>query len=368
MKKYCFVHIMIPDDMKFLTHLPGMFNNPKYGLDGHEHLFVTPHKRIYDAVSENPNVEFCPVKRGDYAGLINKYGKRGDWLFVHGMSSLTNAIKIKKQFLKKIIWRTWGHDTAIVDAYLLQQGLSVKNIARKIVGYCWKKKVSQMYAIGVGNNVDVLDVKKRFDNIRTCPLSYAKEKDCEKLLKIKAIPTKKNDIPKVLLGHSGHGTDNHFSIIDRLSSYKYDKFAVYIILSYGDEEYIGRVKKYALDKLGDRVVVIDRFMSSDEYAMLLNEMDIAILDGPNSYALANVGMLLLLRKKIFLNRDGIINVAFDVEKIPHCHTDEIGRLSFDKFVEPLIFEDVEYSLQTHSFDYNLNNWKSILAELKNFER
>ena len=358
---------MMLNDLKFIPHLPSVFNNPENGLNGHEHLFITPHMRVFDIISEYTNVEFCTAEGQTCSSLINKYGDRGDWLFVHGMSYPGDTLKIKNKYIGKVIWRTWGHDIAAVNYFLPEKGQFFRNIKKKIVLTLWRKKVSEMYAIGVGNNIDVLAVERVFGKMHTCFLSYADKKNYEELLKIKCAPTQKNDIPKILLGHSGHTLDNHFEIIDRLCQYKEDNFTIYIALSYGDPNHIKKVKKYAFDKLGDKVVIIDRFMSYEDYAAFLNEIDIAILDGKNSYALGNLGLLLFFRKKIYLNRNGIIKAAFDVEKIPHGCSDEVGKISFDEFIKPAKYiGDVEYSIQTQSFEYNLNNWKTFLKELKNF--
>ena len=79
--------------------------------------------------------------------------------------------------------------------------------------------------------------------------------------------------------------------------------------------------------------IMDIFIDSDK-------TDVIIFDGPRSYALGNINLLIYLRKKLFVNRNGIIRKTFDLTGIPYCLTDELENMTYDELKEPLIYPDI----------------------------
>lgn len=45
-----YVHIMWPNELKFLKPLVDMINNEDLGFNPNTHLFVTPHKAVHSAL------------------------------------------------------------------------------------------------------------------------------------------------------------------------------------------------------------------------------------------------------------------------------------------------------------------------------
>ena len=169
----------------------------------------------------------------------------------------------------------------------------------------------------------------------------------------------------IMVGHAGNEIDNHINILKKMKKYENNNIMIYIVLSYGNEEYISEVKRYIKNEWSNKVEIIDNFLPIDKYNNLMSKMDIVILDGKKSYALGNIGMLLNLGKTIYLNEDGIIKEAFDKENIPYRCTNEIGNVSYDSFSNLKSYELKNES----SFIYRNSNdvicsWKKMIEDIE----
>ncbi|MPM73824.1 TDP-N-acetylfucosamine:lipid II N-acetylfucosaminyltransferase [bioreactor metagenome] len=356
-KKYKYIHLVWHNELKFSCRLIELINDPDNGLMPSEHLFITPHKEVFEAFNAYDNVRLVAAK-GKAASTINEYAPLCDWMFIHSMCSPLEGLKIKNSYLPKIIWRTWGSDLI----YLYNPHHPIKNSIKYIINLLWKKKIHSCRAIGIANTVDIININEKFGNIRTFYIPYVGKNDFINLRTIRETPINTNDnCLKIMVGHSGYSNDNHFEMINLLSKYKDEKIKVCFILSYGNNEYITNIKKYALQMLGSKALFIEKFMPFDEYATFVNQIDIALLDGKESYALGNIAMLLFFRKKVFLNEKGIIKKAFDYEKLPYKCTKEILNMNFSDFSHAEIYdENISDNIMPHSYEYDLCEWHKIL--------
>ena len=138
----------------------------------------------------------------------------------------------------------------------------------------------------------------------------------------------------------------------------------FLIFSYGDKAYINEVEKKIGENWDEKVTIIKEFFPYDKYIKLLNMMDIAILDSKRSYALGNISILIGLKKKIFLNRDGILRRAFEMEKIPFCFTDTLKDITYQELLEPLDYSQcAQTDLHRKSYEEEVREWKYLLNSL-----
>ena len=106
-------------------------------------------------------------------------------------------------------------------------------------------------------------------------------------------------------------------------------------------------------------------LSYKQYVELLNEMDIAIFDAKISYALGNINILRLLKKKIFLNENGVIRRAFDLEGFPYMCISDLKNISFEEFAKPMIYsEEISMKLIPVSYEEKIQTWHEILSMLE----
>ena len=158
LKKTKYIHLIWHNELKFNARLVEMVNDLANGFCSREHLFVTPHKQVYEALKNYENVildaEFGIKKSAAY---VNRYATQCDWLFVHFMCSPKAFLKIKRAYLHKIVHRTWGGDLG----YDLTSSKGVKRFKKFVVNklYAWRMKHIRL--IGIANSVDILNVKEK---------------------------------------------------------------------------------------------------------------------------------------------------------------------------------------------------------------
>lgn len=351
-----YVHLLWHNEWKFSKYLISMINDRDNGFDPMQHLFVIPYKIMYDSLKGSSNIildnSFGETKSSK---LVNKYASQYEWVFLHSMCSPLEALKMKKKYLPKIIYRTWGGELV----YNIESSHGIKKIAKIIVNRIYVKRVQQFKLIGLSSyTVDEIDVLESFGEVSTLKIPYPVKNSEEALIRVLNRPKKKSDTINVMVGHSGHQVNNHIPILEDLKKFKNEKIKVYVIASYGVPNYIEAIRKKGMDIFGKKFVFIDEFLQYDQYVTLLNEMDIVIFDGKNSYALGNLGILILLKKKVFLNEKGKIKKAFDIDNLPYACTSEIKNMSFDEFSKTAIY--LSNNNEPKSYESRINEWKIVL--------
>jgi len=115
---------------------------------------------------------------------------------------------------------------------------------------------------------------------------------------------KKKNTRNILIGNSPDPSNYHLEILDILSGFTQEDIRIYCPLSHlGDKEYIGLVSLKGQELFGDKFIPILSMMSTQEYAIFLNEMDIAIMNHRRQQGLGNIMPLLYLGKKVYLRSD-----------------------------------------------------------------
>lgn len=366
MKKYKYVHLLWQGNAHFNKIVVDLISDTDNGFNVDEHLFVTPYKHIYNEINTCANVIFEQEIKPQSAELVNKYADKADWIFLHGMTGISEALKIKSKNRRKIIWRTWGHD---VDGYQYKTGDFLKNAVKRFLNWRWRREVRSFKLVGGSNIVDQISIRNKFGNIKAVSINYPTKNNLKTLENAKNKTKAERKNIKVLVGHSGIDTDNHFEVIDRIKKFCGEEVSFIFVLSYGDDKYIDKVKEYIVENCSQCSELLLSPLSKEDYTNILADVDIAILDGKKSYALSNVAMLVYLEKKIFLNRDGILAQAFNKEGVPFCYTDEIDQMTFEEFSKKIDYSNVkETSLAPIPYEKAVERWKKILDALNTMKR
>lgn len=373
---YKYIHILGHDEPRMSEKILCYFHDSNNNIDPNEHFFVTPHKMVFDIFStQYTNIFYSPnhIKkkwgRQDWDGeLINEWAPYCDFLIVHRMCYLLFMLEIKKCYYKKIVWRSWGGDAGLLYA----DGEYMKNAIKFIINQAlWRNIVKQFALVGIANDVDELDLSKRAGKIKMLCMPYCVKTDVFPSLETIKKETKKcvDDNVNILIGHSGYPRDNHLEIIDALCKFKEERVQFFFPLSYGNEEYIQKVKIYASDKLGDKAHIVEEYMGYIDYAKFISSMDIGIIDGMCSQALGNIDILLFFDTKLFLNRNGIIGKTFHKNKIPFCNIDSIKKMTFEEFASPISYIGVDKkSLECKPRHVYVEEWNKVLSYLEELNR
>lgn len=349
-----YIHIIYRNEVKFSHSLVSFVNEPSIGLEPEKHIFITPHQKVYDELKSYGNV-FLDT---DKECLINKYAPNCDWIICHSFFDFKDVFKIKRKYLKKILFRYWGGGFG----FQYKKGQLIQNLVKIPANYILKKRFNTFAAIGIAKNVDILNLKDKLKTDRYYIMPYARLKADEILTGAKNNPPEKDEILNVALYHRGTVEGNHIALLKKLERFG-DRIRVYVPLSYGDKDYIEKVKSYIKENSPDNVIVVDKFMEYDEYVQFINKMDVGIFDCTTSTALGNITVYLFLQKKILLNREGVIKKAFDEENIPHGFADELNDIAFDEFKKPFDYpEEMNYDLLPVGRKRATEAWKKIMTD------
>lgn len=349
-----YVHLIYRNEVKFSTRIVEFINNPGLDMNPEQHLFVTPHEKVYEAVKHYPNVVLDRTKRN----LINKYAPLCKWIICHSFYDFKDIFKIKRKYLKKILFRYWGGGFG----FQYKKGKFIQNLVKIPANYILKKQFNTFAAIGIAKNVDILNLKDKLKTDRYYRMPYTDINSESIIERVRDKGCPSDGILNVALYHRGTKEGNHIEILKKLERFG-EKIRIYVPLSYGDKEYIEKVKSYIKENSPDNVIVVDEFMEYEDYVTLMNKMSVAIFDCETSTALGNVAVYLFLKKKMILNRNGIIKKAFDEENIPHGFVDEIDTISFENFIKmPKYPSGVHYDLMPMGKTRAIEAWKKIMTD------
>ena len=354
MRKAKYVHIIWHPDLKYIPNLIKMINDNPDFFDAKEHVFVTPHKRVYDYIS--PKYEIF-LEGTENENLINRFGEYGDWLFVHAINCKRKVlIQTKKKYAKKVIWRTWGHD---MRPYGVNQKKGLAKLMNYILHILYKKTVSQFRAIGIANDIDTVNVNDTFGKLPTMVLSYGYNKQTDKMLQIKRKEHNATEEFRIVVGHSRSPFDCHIDGMKKLEKYKDHNIKICLVLSYGGaEEYGEEVKKYAKEHFGEKVEFIEEFMNYEEYINYLSTIDAAVYPQLHSTALGNLAWLLHFGIPVFVRDKGQFAESFRRNNCEYCSFDSIDNLSYNEFVNS------QNSPKTEKMFGNIRNTRAVCTEWK----
>ena len=334
------VHILWFEDYKFLNGIVNSVNEDPDLFDRDEHLFVTPHQGVYDACKA-PNVvldtEFGTGR--PFAELINKYAPQADGVIVHALDIPSKLLKVKRENLGKIIWRSWGFDSF----YPYEMRGEPKDIARTLLKKAWLRRIGKFRAVCGENIADKIVLEGLVgDKVPVLNYSYRNPKsdwgagladfepiDCGIEFDSSAL--------NIMLGHSGVSREHHIEMLGKLKAYKDRNIRIYLSMGYGVEEYMQEVKDYVSRTWADKVTIVSKMMPLDQYYSYLWNIDLAIFDGLESYALGNICPMIEMGKKFVVNPQGVIRQAFDRDNVPYLTTDTAFDLPFEEFARPAVY-------------------------------
>ncbi len=118
-----------------------------------------------------------------------------------------------------------------------------------------------------------------------------------------AIPAEPRSAINIQIGNSADPSNNHLEVFEQLANFRDENIALYVPLSYGNQEYAQTVIKAGVELFGERFKPMTDFMPFDKYLDFLGKIDIAIFNHKRQQAMGNTITLLGLGKKVYLRDD-----------------------------------------------------------------
>lgn len=370
LKKVKYVHIMSHFSTVYNVQIVYMINENLSYFNKDEHLFIISNRNVYEQVKDYENVILEKNISTNFK-KFKKYANMCNYIFLHSntLSAKVLALSSKKT-LNKIVWCEWGHD--LYDGKTIGKqkiSLNIRNISKRIKNLIKKEKSKKFYAIGIGFQYDVIEAKRKYGkNMRIVMTPYGYVKDNKaKIDNIIKDNKKDNNYTKIMIGHSAYPFLNHIELMKKLEKYKDENIKISLVLAYGDDKYSKTVQSEAKRIFGsNKVEIIEKMMSQEEYIKYLETVDICCLDYKHQAALANTYMLLYMGKKLFLNRDGILKLFTILENIETYNINDIDKMNFEEFKKPI--NNPKLGKQFAEFHIDEKNylsiWKNTISNLE----
>ena len=149
-----------------------------------------------------------------------------------------------------------------------------------------------------------------------------------------------------------------------LSKFRKEHINIFCPLSYGDKDYIKKVRATGTQIFGDRFVLLLDFIQFDKYVNLLNTMNIAVMNHDRQQGMGNILTLLYLGKKIYMQPDITSYRCLNRLGATIYDINEIERIDFNDFVA---FSDddgktnSEMIEATYSKENCIKSWQAIFS-------
>ena len=355
-KHFKYAHIFWANEVKFNLPLLVMIES---SFDAREHCFVTNNAELFKKIEQHKNVFYIEKKN-----LFNAVGDNCDWIISHDYPSFKISITTKIKNKKKIVFRYWGGRRTFVktESFFKNVLLFFTKIIYKLL---FKIKYSFIPIIGIANVVDRIDLKGLFSEKRMMLLPYA--------IKYQINFNRENTLDKkstlnIVIGHRSDPTEQHIKYLRLLKKMPDDKVNIFIPLSYGDMEYASQVREYVNNNGFHNVTLLTEMLPFEKYCSFLLNMDIAIIDCLNSLALGNIQLLVTMGKTIYLNSNGVIAKAFELEKVPYFDVKSLEHCGFDQLQTLKIMKDISKELKEKTYDEYIVYWASLFKHLDNKKR
>jgi len=137
----------------------------------------------------------------------------------------------------------------------------------------------------------------------------------------------------ILVGNSASLSNNHFSILAKLSELELGERKVYVPLSYGDKYYREYVLNYISKLNCENIIPLSDFMPYEDYTSIIGSCDVMIMNHLRQQALGNVILGLLNGCTIFMNEKSslyryLVSKGLDIRSVDKI--DEMCGLNYEE--------------------------------------
>ncbi len=322
-----------------------------------EHFDFDRHQfYLTEGMAANELIPHKNIKLGR-AGIVNRL-KEYLWLIIRMqqsekiiLHSLFNRHMIVMLFLmpwmlKKCYWVMWGG-----DLYVYQLG--ERNRKWKLREFFRRPVIKNMGYLVNGTPGDV-DLARQWYGAKgehICCFNYPSN-----IYKHYEIEPKVNETINIQVGNSADPANQHLEIFNQLERFKDQNIKIFVVLSYGNQDYAEKVIDQGKKIFGEKVIAITDMMPFDKYLDFLASIDIAIFNHKRQQAFGNTITLLGLGKKVFLNKESTLNRVFDDFGIQVFDSQYIELSPLDKLAKKSNVQKVQHHFSKQSLVKSLKEW------------
>lgn len=306
----------------------------------------------------NPNVHIIEIKNDnneEIVGLVKKYLDHADKVFIHYLHDFICWLICRCNIIRNLHWIIWGGDLysyLYIDLYdeLTKKYLIKTNIQYikgnqdsldcKIRSIFRKSAIRRLTYILTWNEGDYnLACKNFITTAKYKYFSYPNPVDFTLLDSARNKFSSKYNLKDkykyvFLLGNSADPSNNHLEALSYLKEYKNEDFCVIIPLSYGgDEMYTKELVIESKKLLGDKIILLTEFLTPEEYAEILNQVDVSIMNHNRQQGAGNILALLYLGKKVYTKHEVTTFEAFSRLGIRIYDIKDLKNSSFKEIIE-----------------------------------
>ncbi|QIG90175.1 TDP-N-acetylfucosamine:lipid II N-acetylfucosaminyltransferase [Chryseobacterium sp. POL2] len=303
-----------------------------------------------------------------------------DVIFFHSLPHIFRNLII--QHKKKLIycWFLWGYeyysewkiealnlyekDESKLNLNNIKDKLIYNNISFKILGNNILKKYYKSELLEAVKKIDYFapvlpneysKIKKLNSDIKYLPYTYGYlEMYIGSNMDIDL--SNKKDI---LLGNSADPSNNHISIIDKLSKINLEDRKVVVPLSYsGNEEYKKKIIDYGHKMLGKNFLALVDFMPMEDYNNIIFNCGYVIFNHIRQQAIGNLIVMGYLGAKIFLNSKSVTSEFLRDNSVIFTPT---SKIDFKELNTKMNLEDIMYN---KNFIFNYFSKTTVEARTK----
>lgn len=345
----------------FLRHYIQLLS--KY-FDINAHLLLTTVVDQHDKDAVYPECfnnfeKIVKPNKGRIASIIHSFKilptlSKADLIITHGFS-LQYYHLLKPSLLKKTVWVIWGYDlydyrNTNRTIYQKLAFFLKKNLVRKIPYVIARPTDFKLLQEHYQSNAQLFIVEPLY-GVGSKPIPHIRESESETI--------------HITLGNSATPTNLHFDALEHLSKFKDEDIRIYLPLSYGDMEYAKSVREKAESLFGEKVVVLDKFMSPEDYRVFLSKMDIGIFNNNRQQALGNISNLFKSGAKVYLNSESPLwDVVCGDWDMQAYSVQSIDSMTYQEFihVDDLVQqENTRKTCERGNVENAVNGWKKVFA-------
>jgi hypothetical protein len=157
----------------------------------------------------------------------------------------------------------------------------------------------------------------------------------------KSICTKGNFLKNVLLGNSGHLSNNHLEILHFLKKFENKDINIHVPLTYGNNNYIKHICKSGSSLFGGKFFPILNHLNNSDYLNFLNCFNIFIFNNYRQQGIGTITKALWSGGKVFLSNKNVTSSFYRDSglKVFSIENDLLKSSSLE-FFKPLTSEEI----------------------------
>lgn len=327
-----------------------------------DHLIVFGFARKLDKTFDYPEILKGRIKhltKPKDLFFVVKNIFAAEWIYLHFLAYDPSLLfwALNEKLVKRSTWIVWGSD---IYSYYKRN----KNLKTRIYEFLRRRIISNFTEIAAFVKEDFDLVKKLYKTkAEYTPILYPIPVNTGHLDKL--CKEESSDRKTLLIGNSGDPSNLHIEMIDALSKFRNENICIKCPLSYGGSEpYKNSVINHGKAVFGDKFVAVTQFMNTEEYAQLLANIDVALMNHKRQQGLGNILALMYLGRKVYLRSDITSYFFFKRHECDVSDIQNVKNISFEELVSPV--ENAEKNIKIISNiiskAYCLKLWDDLLKK------